>query len=244
MNSQPRLRMFAGPNGSGKSTVKSVIKSSLLGFYINPDEIEQRIKETDLYDLRGLPIQTNRAELITFFEQSGLSQKLEFPEDIQLLRYQDGIIYFHDLAINSYLSAILADFLRHKFLEAHQSFTFETVMSSADKIALLKKAQALGFRTYLYYVSTDDPQINIARVAHRVRMGGHNVPTDKIISRYYRSLDLLYEAIRYTDRTYLFDNSGETKRWVASITDGKIIDIQSASLPEWFRKYILEKIKL
>jgi predicted ABC-type ATPase len=35
------MRMFAGPNGSGKSTIKSVIDASLLGFYINPDEIEK-----------------------------------------------------------------------------------------------------------------------------------------------------------------------------------------------------------
>ena len=43
MNDFPRLRMFAGPNGSGKSTIKSVIRSELLGVYINPDEIEKDI---------------------------------------------------------------------------------------------------------------------------------------------------------------------------------------------------------
>ena len=34
--------MFAGPNGSGKSTLKSVLPSALLGFYLNPDELELR----------------------------------------------------------------------------------------------------------------------------------------------------------------------------------------------------------
>ena len=43
MDYQPRMRMFAGPNGSGKSTIKSVIDSSLLGYYINPDEIEKEL---------------------------------------------------------------------------------------------------------------------------------------------------------------------------------------------------------
>jgi predicted ABC-type ATPase len=40
----PRLRIFAGPNGSGKSTIKTVISDSLLGHYLNPDEIEKEVK--------------------------------------------------------------------------------------------------------------------------------------------------------------------------------------------------------
>jgi predicted ABC-type ATPase len=41
----PRLRIFAGPNGSGKSTIKDVLSDNLLGVYINPDEIENEIRE-------------------------------------------------------------------------------------------------------------------------------------------------------------------------------------------------------
>ena len=40
-----RLRMFAGPNGSGKSTIKASISKHLLGFYLNPDEIEKDVNE-------------------------------------------------------------------------------------------------------------------------------------------------------------------------------------------------------
>ena len=64
-------------------------------------------------------------------------------------------------------------------------------MSSPDKIDFLAEARRRGFRTYLYYVATVDPLININRVANRVRMGGHPVPEEKIVSRYARSLDLL-----------------------------------------------------
>lgn len=39
----PRLRMIAGPNGSGKSTIKSILDPTLLGIYINPDDIEKDI---------------------------------------------------------------------------------------------------------------------------------------------------------------------------------------------------------
>ncbi len=60
------------------------------------------------------------------------------------------------------------------------TFTFETVMSHPDKIELLHKAQQSGFRTYLYYVATEDPEINISRVENRVSSGGHPVPREKI----------------------------------------------------------------
>jgi predicted ABC-type ATPase len=45
-------------------------------------------------------------------------------------------------------------------------------MSSPDKVALLEKSRLLGYRTYLYFIATEDPQINIARVKSRVHLGG------------------------------------------------------------------------
>ena len=45
--------MFAGPNGSGKSSLKSYLPEPLLGIYLNPDEIEQSVKECGYVDLMG-----------------------------------------------------------------------------------------------------------------------------------------------------------------------------------------------
>jgi predicted ABC-type ATPase len=242
MSNQPRMRMFAGPNGSGKSTLKSVIEPYLLGFYINPDEIEKELLDKGFYNLNSLPFEISVSEIIEFFQNSGLYPKLSFSINHENLQIENNYLFFLKIPINSYLSAIFSDFLRHKFLENQISFTFETVMSSDDKVALLDKAQSLGFRTYLYYVSTEDPQINISRVSNRVNLGGHNVPKDKIVQRYYRSLDLLLKAIKYSNRAYLFDNSGASKKFIASIEEGKSIDIQVDTLPEWFEKYVINKI--
>ena len=242
MDYQPRMRMFAGPNGSGKSTIKSVIDSSLLGYYINPDEIEKEIVEKGFFNLKSLPFTITTSEIVDFFKNSGLYPKLLIDLNISDLEIDNNNLFFINIAVNSYVSAIFSDYLRHKFLENKPSFTFETVMSSSDKVTLLAKAQSLGFKTYLYYVSTDDPQINIARIANRVHFGGHDVPHDKIVSRYYRSLSLLFEAIKYANRAYLFDNSGRSKRFIASINNGYELDIQIDTVPEWFEKYVMEKI--
>ncbi len=241
--SKRRLRIFAGPNGSGKSTIKSVISDRLLGYYLNPDEIEKEINQQGYLDIRDFDINTNRNEIVRFFENHPLTERSENGDFVHEITYiEKGFISFNNLGFDSYLSAILTDFLRHKLLNEGKSFTFETVMSSPDKIEILKKAQIEGYRTYLYYVATEDPLINLLRIGHRVKSGGHNVPNEKVISRYYRSLELLFEAVKHTDRTFIFDNSGDNKIWIAEIVGGTEINLQTEVIPAWFQKYILDKI--
>lgn len=241
-NPVPRLRMFAGPNGSGKSTIKSVIRPELLGAYINPDEIEQEICKQDFLDLEAFGVHTAREEVLSFFRKSTLLAKQDLLEDVELLSFGDGKLVFHNVEVNSYFASVAADFLRHKLLDAGISFTFETVMSSPDKVAFLQKAQHRGFRTYLYYVATEDPIINISRVRNRVRLGGHPVPEDKIIARYGRSLNLLMDAIRYTNRAYIFDNSRHHHIWLAEITDGKVLEMKADWMPVWFKTAVWDKL--
>ena len=238
-----RLRMFAGPNGSGKSTVKSVINPTILGFYLNPDEIEKEVKERGYFDVRHLQIRTTRATIIDFFSKHPLLERTQESDFIDHLQFvQNEFIDFSNIGFNSYLSAILTDFLRYKLLEEGKSFTFETVMSSPDKIEFLKTARQVGFRNYLYFVATEDPSINIDRVKNRVRNGGHSVPEHKIVERYFRSLHLLFDAIKTTDRAYIFDNSGNTMLWIAEISNGSQIELKTEAIPEWFVKSVLNKL--
>ena len=150
---------------------------------------------------------------------------------------------FGDAVVNSYFASVLADFIRHKLLAAKVSLTFETVMSSPDKIVFLRKAQQAGYRTYLYFVATEDPDINVARVQSRVEMGGHSVAEDKIRSRYVRSLDLLPEAVAYVDRAYIFDNSGGERVWIAEVTNGTEIEMKTDQMPAWFKTALWDKFE-
>jgi predicted ABC-type ATPase len=240
----PRLRMFAGPNGSGKSTIKNVVPPALLGVFLNPDEIEKDIAQFGFLDVRDYGVETTREEIIPFFINSPLLIKAELDEEAGYLRFTDGKLSFHEVMGNAYFASVAADFLRQKLLEQRVSFSLETVMSFPDKVRLLEKAQRLGYRTYLYYIATDDPTINVTRVKARVMMGGHDVPEDKIISRYTRSLEFLLDAIRHTNRAYLFDNSrlpGE-HLWVAEITDGHDLEMKCTPMPLWFQRFVWNKI--
>lgn len=242
--SVPRLRMFAGPNGSGKSTIKSVVPTGLLGVYLNPDEIQKDIENRGFLNVRDYGVETTKDEILTFFKNSTLLQNAELDEEAGYLRFTDGKLDFFEVIVNAYFASVAADFLRQKLLQQRKSFSFETVMSSPDKVALLKQAQALGYRTYLYYIATEDASINVARVKARVNLGGHDVPEGKIVSRYERSLDLLLSAVKQTNRAYLFDNSrqGAEHLLVAEITDGVELELRCDPMPLWFQKAIWEKI--
>lgn len=242
----PRLRMFAGPNGSGKSTLKSRLPPALLGVYLNPDDIEQEIRKQGFLDFAAYGVEATDAETLSFFTTSGFLQDAGFSESAKGLAFSNGNLVFGKVKVNSYLASVAGDFLRQKLLSRKISFTFETVMSHRSKIDILAQAQAAGYRTYLYFVATDDPAINSSRVANRVALGGHAVPEDKIVSRYRRSLDLLMDAIRHTNRAYIFDNSGDNAdgkhTWLAEITEGKTMELKADQIPAWFKRAVLEKI--
>jgi predicted ABC-type ATPase len=234
--------MFAGPNGSGKSTIKSVISSKLLGIYINPDEIEMELRLKGYLDLTRFEIQSSVDELRTFLQNSSLLLKAGLTAQANALKIEKNCVYLAAEDLNSYYASVISDFIRQQLLKDQKSFTFETVMSSPDKIELLQRAQAKGFRTYLYYVATEDPNINISRVRQRVRAGGHHVPEEKIISRYERSLNLLLNAIRSSHRAYIFDNSGHQQIWISEITDGIELAFRSERMPSWFQHAVLDKV--
>lgn len=242
----PRLRMFGGPNGSGKSTLKAYLPTELIGIYLNPDELEQRMRNQGALDLASFGVKTTAAEILAYFTNSAFLNDSGLADSVQMLRFADGQLDFSQVSVNSYLASVAADFLRRKLLEAQISFTFETVMSHPSKVEILSKAQQAGYRTYLYYVATDDPAINVSRVRNRVELGGHSVPEKLIESRYYRSLELLFEAIRHTNRAYVFDNSGDNSdlkhTWLAEVTDGRVLELKTDRIPAWFKRAVLEKI--
>lgn len=230
-----RLRVFAGPNGSGKSTIKNELRPEWLGVYINPDEIEKTIRTEGGLDLARFGIDgVILSALHDFIGRSSLLRIAGLLDAARQITLVNGRIGFEHVVVNSYFASVLSDFIRHELLTTGISFTFETVMSSEDKVAFLRKAQAQGFRTYLYFVATDDPDINLARVRQRVREGGHDVPPDKIVERYHRSIALLNDAVEYTNRTYIFDNSGDEPLWLAEVTDGQKLSIHADQLPHWF----------
>ncbi len=244
---QPRIRMFAGPNGSGKSTIKEYLAPHQIGAYLNADELEKQLYTSQSLNLDEFHRDLSAIALIEFLKQKKRKQGQQL---IPLLStvptvIDDSLILFELQEIDSYLCARIIDFIRFEFLRLKISFTFETVMSHISKVDFLREAQKQGFKTYLYYVATVDPDINIGRVHYRVNTGGHTVPEQKIRERYYRSLDLLFSAIEASDRAYIFDNSshGEKASFIAEIEKAEVLKLNPAVelFPKWFVEKVLSE---
>jgi predicted ABC-type ATPase len=236
--------MFAGPNGSGKSHLKSFVSPDWLGVYLNADEMEAAFKSPEGLSLSQYQVRYDEQKLLKDLLRSSLIHQNDLQAQLHHIRVLKNTVYVDDPNLGSYLASALSELIRERLVDRGISLSFETVMSHASKLDQLRSATRKGYRTYLYYVATDDPNINIRRVRARVARGGHAVPEDKIVDRYYRSLDFLYDAIKLTDRAYIFDNSleGSEMKFLGEVTDGKKITVETDRLIPWFRKYILEKI--
>jgi predicted ABC-type ATPase len=223
--------MLAGPNGSGKSTLLEYLRTDFdfpLGFCLNPDDIDRQLQQRRPIKFDEWNIRVQGAELMSFIRAHPLAKSIG--ENRLTVRY-NALTVSSDVT-PGYLASIVADFMRRYWIRTKQSFTFETVMSSRDKVQLLERARHRGYRTYLYYVCTEDPTINEQRIQNRVASGGHSVPPDKIRPRYDRSLALLRRAIASSNRAYLFDNSEKQHRLVAEFEDDRLV-AAAVRIPNW-----------
>ena len=114
---------------------------------------------------------------------------------------------------------------RYQLLDSGKSVVFETVLSSEEKLEYIKKAKEAGYFIRVFFVCTESPSINAARIAGRYMEGGHSVPIEKIVSRYGKSISNCKKLIMLVDRLYVYDNSIENQpaRLLFRIADGKII---------------------
>ena len=104
---------------------------------------------------------------------------------------------------------MLLELARH--FASRTSFAFETTLSGRGYLRLINQWRAAGYRVKLIFLRLDSPEEAIARVAQRVRQGGHNIPDHVIRRRYDAGLENFHR--HYTPRVdawMLYDNSGLT----------------------------------
>lgn len=237
--------MFAGPNGSGKSKLfdNLALERSPLGVFhggpfVNADELETQWRDAGAIDLTPFRIAASTREMCAWMQRSAWAAQVR--EVAARMEFSGHTLRLPRHTRRSYFAAALADYLREKLVAASRSFSFETVMSHRSKVDFFARARSRGYKTYLYFVATDDPELNVQRVRVRVLAGGHPVPRRKIIERFARSLALLSEAVQASDRAFLFDNSGTGHVLVAEVTAGRMLTrhLPEEAEPAWFRRFM------
>lgn len=130
--------------------------------------------------------------------------------------------------------------LRYDALEKRIPLCVETVLSTKEKIDFILSAKEIGYKIHIIYVTTKNPSINISRIRKRVSQGGHNVPIDKVRSRYYKSLSFLPELINIANDILIYDNSFAKPMLVYSSDDNFIMSEYCDV--KWFAEYVIPYI--
>lgn len=153
------------------------------------------------------------------------------------LRFVNADELAAELALDPYEAAKVADVVRRELVRRRESFAFETVFSNpaGEKLKFLEDAVASGYTVVLCFIGLARPALSRERVAMRVSQGGHDVPDDKLESRFPRILANLRRAIRRLPHVLVYDNSDLRLpfRRIAQCERGRIT-FRSEVLPEWF----------
>jgi predicted ABC-type ATPase len=157
------------------------------------------------------------------------------------LRFVNADVLAAELATEPYEAARLANALRRALVARSESFAFETVFSDpvGDKVAFLEEAARCGYVVALCYIGLSSPEQSIERVAMRVSQGGHDVPDEKLRTRFPRTLRNLQAAIVRLPHVLIHDNSdlNVPYRQVAVFDHGQLRQLQEP-IPEWLRTLI------
>ena len=98
---------------------------------------------------------------------------------------------------------------------AGNSFAFETTLSGHTYVKRIPAWRVDGYTVKLIFLSLNTPDEAIARVATRVRQGGHHVADDVIRRRFVSGMRNFLEIYRpLADYWQWIDNSGPAPRLI------------------------------
>jgi len=153
------------------------------------------------------------------------------------LRFVNADLLARELELGPQQAMAAADALRAELIRQGESFITETVFSDpvGAKLSLFTRAMEQGYTVVLLYIGVSGPDRCDERVAMRVSQGGHDVPADRLVARYPRSLANLRAALPLLSAVLVYDNEDLRRpyRLVAKVVGGKVEEVVT-DLPAWW----------
>lgn len=192
---KPTAFVLAGHNGSGKSTLwYERLAPSLELPLVNADRLTGSLLPPSDPESNPLP---------------GWAQRLRDKDERWQSLAQEGVRAFISLA-----------------MERRMAFAFETVFSHwkklpdgtyESKVDVIRDLQLAGYYVVLLFVGLVSSELSVLRVATRLSQGGHDVPLDKLKTRFPRTQRAVGQAASVADMTLMFDNSRGIKKAFALV---------------------------
>lgn len=132
-----------------------------------------------------------------------------------------------------------------ELLDAGQSFAFESTASGTNYVKHLKSAKSKGYQIGLTFLWLSRPEEAVKRVAQRVKQGGHHVPEESILRRYYAGIkNLIVHYLPLADEALIIDNSSKeeaSRRVIARKNKNNPIDILDITVWEKIKEIANER---
>jgi predicted ABC-type ATPase len=106
-----------------------------------------------------------------------------------------------------------------ELLSQQRDFAFETTLSTRSFVGLINHAKKSGYTINLIYFWLDSVELAIERVKVRVSEGGHDIPNDTIIRRYFSGLNNFIHLYRDKVDYWMMINNSKTESEL--IAEGK-----------------------
>ncbi|MFH1799226.1 MAG: zeta toxin family protein [Candidatus Omnitrophota bacterium] len=112
----------------------------------------------------------------------------------------------------------IADCARRK-----ADFAFETTLAGKTYVSFFKKMKQEGYELHLFFLWLPAVKLALARIADRVRKGGHDIPEHDVRRRFARGLKNLFQSYGSLFNTWsVFDNSTGSPEQVFRVEQGMI----------------------
>jgi predicted ABC-type ATPase len=144
--------------------------------------------------------------------------------------------------------------LLERAIQERLDFAFETTLGGNTFPRLLGEAAKNGLEILVWYVGLASPEMNLERVAARVRQGGHPIPEETIRRRYERSRLNLIRLLPSLTALWVYDNSVHAEpeagglpapRLVLHLETGHIRGPEDLSqTPDWAKPIVAAALQL
>ena len=143
------------------------------------------------------------SEISEYISADAIAERLvSSPEDMNSVKLQAGRLFFQEI---------------HRLIEAEKDFVVEVTLSGKGFQRIISRLKRAGYTITIVFIFLKSAETCVARVRNRVIAGGHHVPTEDIVRRFYRSMHNFWHTYRnLVDQWHLFYNSAEHPQEVAS----------------------------
>lgn len=166
--------------------------------------------ETDIVTKKVIIIAGPNGAGKTTFARSFLPAEAQLPRFVNADLIAAGLAPFAPETAAIKAARLMLEEIAH-YTRLGESFAFETTLSGLAYLRHIRLWRAQGYRVSLFFLSLPDAETAIARVAERVRQGGHDIPELVIRRRLAAGLKNFEQHYCHAvDDWALYDNSGNT----------------------------------